>query len=676
MSADVVADGHRPAGGRGVMDGLVLGCDYNPEQWSPDVWREDVELMREAGVSLVAVNVFGWSDVEPGPGRYEFERLDAVLELLHEHGIGVNLGTGTASPPPWLSARHPEILPMMPDGTRRYPGGRQAWCPSSPVFRERAVALAEQVARRYGSHPAVRLWHVSNELGCHNPHCYCDVSAEAFRRWLRDRYETIDALNAAWGTSFWSQRYGAWDEIGTPRLTVSTPNPTQVLDFQRFSSDELLAYYQAEAAVIRRHSDLPVTTNFMVTAHRRDMDYWSWAPHMDLVANDHYLDHRLADPVAELAFTADVTRGHAGGRPWMLMEHSTSAVNWQPVNVAKRPGELLRTSLLHLARGADALCFFQWRASVQGAEKFHSALLPHAGTDSDVWREVVELGRTLRNLSEVAGSTVRHDVALVFSYEAWWAADGQSHPSEHVRYLEQVHHWYRALRAAGIGVDVVAPGASLDGYRLAVVPELYLARDGEAAELTRFVERGGHALVTYFSGIVDEDLRVRLGGYPGAFRDLLGVRVEEFHPLLPGATVALDDGGTASLWTEALRTTTAEAVVRVLDGPLPGTPAVTRNRYGRGTAWYVATTPDAEHSVRVVRAAADEAGAQPLPGAGADVDVVRRTDGERSWLFVLNHGTTDIEVDAPGLELVEQQPTTTLTVPAGAVRVVREEVPR
>ncbi|NCT91432.1 beta-galactosidase [Cellulomonas sp. APG4] len=674
MSADVAAT--RREAGVGPVPGLVLGCDYNPEQWSPEVWHEDVALMREAGVSLVAVNVFGWSDVEPEPGRYEFERLDAVLDLLHAHGIGVNLGTGTASPPPWLSTQHPEILPMAADGTRRHPGGRQAWCPSSPVFRERAVALAEQVARRYGSHPAVRLWHVSNELGCHNAHCWCDVSAAAFRDWLRARYGTIEALNSAWGTTFWSQRYGAWDQVGTPRLTVSTPNPTQVLDFQRFSSDELLAHHRAEAEVIRRHSDIPVTTNFMVTAHRRDVDYWQWAPHMDLVANDHYLDHRLPDPLAELAFSADVTRGLAGGRPWMLMEHSTSAVNWQPVNVAKRPGELLRTSLLHLARGADALCFFQWRASAQGAEKFHSAMVPHAGTDTGVWREVVELGATLGRLEEVAGSTVRHDVALVFSFEAWWAADGEGHPSQHVRYLEQVHHWYRALRAAGIGVDVVAPGAPLDGYRLVVVPELFLTRDGDAAAVERLVANGGHALVTYFSGIVDADLRVRLGGYPGAFRDLLGVHVEQFHPLLPGEMLTLDDGGAGSLWAEELRTTTAETRVHATDGPVPGAPVVTRSAHGAGAAWYVATTPDLDATTRLVREVADGAGVRPLPGAGADVDVVRRTDGARSWLFVLNHGSTPVEVEAAGFELVEQQPITALTVPAGAVRVVREEVPR
>ncbi|GGC01460.1 beta-galactosidase [Cellulomonas carbonis] len=656
-------------------DEVLLGCDYNPEQWDPAVWHEDVALMREAGVSLVAVNVFGWSDVEPRPGTYDFSRLDAVVDLLHENGIGVNLGTGTSSPPPWLYAAHPEVLPVMADGTTRWPGGRQAWCPSSPVFRERALALVEQVARRYGDHPAVRLWHVSNELGCHNAHCWCDVSGAAFRRWLEERYGTVDALNRAWGTSFWSQRYTAWDEVLPPRLTVSTPNPSQVLDFRRFSSDELLGHYRAEAEVVRRHSAIPVTTNFMVTAHQRDMDYFAWAPHVDVVANDHYLDHRLADPVAELAFCADTTRGIAGGRPWLLMEHSTSAVNWQPVNVAKLPGEMLRTSLTHVARGADAVCFFQWRASAQGAEKFHSALVPHAGTDTALWREVLELGATLRSIGEVAGSTVRNDVALVHSYEAWWAADGENQPSAEVRHLDQVLDAYRALRAAGLGVDVVPPGAPLDGYRMVVVPHLYLVRDDDAAVIDRFVADGGHAVVGFFSGVVDEDDRVRLGGYPGAFRDLLGVLVEEFHPLQVGATVGLDDGSTARLWTERLRTTTAEPVVRHVDGPVAGTPAVTRNQHGAGTAWYVATALEHKAATALVARVAESAGVTPLPGAGEGVEVVRRVDpadGGRSWLFVVNHRPEDVEVAVAGHELTRDERVETLRVPAGAVRVLRE----
>ncbi|MFI7602349.1 beta-galactosidase [Actinoplanes sp. NPDC049681] len=657
---------------------ITLGCDYNPEQWPPHVWQEDVELMAEAGVGLVAINIFGWSDVEPRAGDYDFERLDTVVDLLHSRGIRINLGTGTASPPPWLTTRHPEVLPVAADGTTRHPGGRQAWCPSSPVFRRYALALVEQVAKRYARHPAVALWHVSNELGCHNALCYCDTSAAAFRTWLQQRHGTIDALNAAWGTTFWSQRYGDWAEIQPPRAALSLRNPGQVLDFHRFSSDELLGCYRAEAEVIRRHSAIPVTTNFMVTAHIRNLDYWQWAPHMDVVANDHYLDHRLGDPVAELSFAADLTRGLAGGRPWMLMEQSTSAVNWQPYNVAKTPGQMVRNSVTHVARGADAICFFQWRASPQGAEKFHSALVPHAGTDTAVWREVLHLSAVLGRLAEVAGTRVVADTALVFSWPAWWSAEGEGRPSEAVGYLDQVHAVHRELRRLGVTVDVVAPGADLSGYRFVVVPCLYAVSDGDAQALNDYVAAGGHALVTFFSGIADEADRVRLGGYPGAFRDMLGISVEEFFPLLPGDTLELSSGGRAGVWAEHLHLRTATAISTYTDGPLPGVPAVTRNAFGEGTGWYVATQLEPAALRDVLSQALTAAGvARTGPESDGSLEVVRRCGGDRSYLFVINHGTAEVEVPATGRDLVEDRDITgSLLVPAGAVRVVREEQPR
>ncbi|PFG37079.1 beta-galactosidase [Flavimobilis soli] len=657
--------------------GIVLGCDYNPEQWDRDTWQEDAALMAEAGVDLVAINIFGWSRLEPRPGEYDWTDLDEVLDLLHSHGIRVNLGTGTASPPPWLSTLHPETLPVTADGTRRFPGGRQGYCPSSPVFRELSLRLVEQVATRYGNHPAVALWHVSNELGCHNALCWCDVSADAFRAWLRERYTTIDALNAAWGTSFWSQRYASWDEVGTPRATISFRNPGQTLDFHRFSSDTAREQLRAESAVLRRLSSAPVTTNFMVTAHIRNLDYWTWLDDVDVVANDHYLDHRLADPVSERALAADLTRGLAGGDPWLLMETAPGAVNWQPVNLAHEAGGLTRAALTHVARGADGICFFQWRASRQGSEKFHSAMLPHAGTDSEGWRQILTLSADLDSLEEVVGSRVDADVALVFSWESWWAADGETRPSQATDYLTQVHDAYRALYDEGVSVDVVAPGADLSGYRLVVVPGLYLVRDAHAEALEDYVRRGGHALVTWFSGIVDEDDRVRLGGYPGAFRDLLGVRSDEMRPVSPGQKLHLSDGGAARLWSENVRTTTATAVVTHLDGPAAGGPALTRNTHGDGVAWYLATAPDDATYRGVVRRLVAEAGVaratDVLDGAdGARVEVVHRTRGDHRWTFVVNHGAEAVTYRGHGLELLTHEPVDgELTVPAGAVRVVR-----
>ena len=657
------------------VTGIAFGCDYNPEQWSADIWPEDIRLMREAGITIVAINVFGWALLEPRPGVYDFSGLDAVVDLLHEAGIRINLGTGTASPPPWLTTGHPEILPMASDGTRRWPGGRQAYCPSSPIFREHAVRLATAVAERYGAHPAVELWHVSNELGCHNALCYCDVSAESFRKWLRAKYGTMEALNSAWGTSFWSQRYGEWSEVLPPRRTLSVGNPTQALDFARFSSDEVLECYLMEERVLRRLSDVSVTTNFMVTAHIRTQNYWDWAPHVDVVANDHYLDHRLPEPHQELSFAADLTRGLAGGRPWMLMEQSTGAVNWQPHNIAKVPGEMLRNSLTHVARGADSICFFQWRASAQGSEKYHSGMVPHAGTDSQTWREVLELGRVLRSISEIAGSTVVGEVAMVFSWDSWWAVDADSTPSRDVRYLDQIHAAYRALWDAGITVDIVAPGADLSAYKMVVVPALYLVSDAAAQTIAAFVASGGSAFVTFFSGIVDEDDRVRLGGYPGAFVDLLGIRIDEFFPLAPSQHVGLDDGSSATIWSERIAVEAATIVASFVDGPMAGWPAATRNSFGDGTAWYVGTALSEPDLRRALEAAAEQAGVRPTGDGHDGVETVLRRGPDADYLFVINHSDRDVDRPERGYELTTAVEVDGFVVPSGGVRVVRLAAP-
>ncbi|MFE1646089.1 beta-galactosidase [Microbacterium sp. P01] len=663
--------------------GIAFGCDYNPEQWSPDVWREDAALMREAGIDLVAINIFGWARLQRPDGTFDFTDLDAVIELLHAHGIRINLGTGTASPPPWLTTRHPEILPMVEDGTRRYPGGRQAWCPSSAVFRHAALTVVAAVAERYGSHPAVALWHVSNELGCHNAYCHCETSTNAFRAWLRAKYATIDGLNAAWGTAFWSQTYTDWSEILTPRATLSTRNPGQMLDYRRFSSDALREYYIAEANVIRRHSDRPVTTNFMVTAHISALDYWSWAPEMDVIANDHYLDHRLGAPAAELSFAADLTRGIAQGEPWLLMEHSTGAVNWQPTNLAKLPGEMLRNSLAHVARGADGVCFFQWRASLQGSEKFHSALLPHAGTASAVWDEALELGQAVGSIAEVQGSRVVSEAAILFSWDAWWATDAENRPSTAITYLEQVHSAYEAMRAVGVTVDVVHPDSDLTAYRLIVVPALHLVTDRASARLDEAVAGGAHTLITFYSGIVDENDRVRPGGYPGAWRSLLGVRVDEFAPVMPGTALTLTSGAGATLWTERIVVSDAEVIDRFADGPATGMPAITRRRSSgptdaAGDAWYVGTMLNPADLTRLVQRVVEGAGIVPEPGAGPDVEVVRRRmDDGRAWRFVINHSTDTVEVSGSGTELLSgQRVRGALTIPPGSVRVLREESQR
>ncbi|CAM5709256.1 beta-galactosidase [Streptomyces canus] len=660
------------------IPGIAYGGDYNPEQWPEEVWAEDMRLMREAGVTMVSIGIFSWALLEPAEGVHDFARMDKILDLLQENGIAADLATPTAAPPAWFFHKYPEALPVDRDGRRLSYGSRQTFCPSSPAYRRAALRIAGALAERYADHPAVALWHVHNEYGCHNDACYCDTSAAAFRTWLRARYgDDLGALNHAWGTTFWSQWYYAWDQILPPRTTAAPPNPSHQLDWRRFCSDELLSLCTAERDVLRRAApDTPATTNFLVLHTIDALDYWRWAPELDILSNDHYLLSDDPEAEVDIALHGDLMRSLAGG-PWFLMEHSTGAVNWQPVNRAKRPGEMRRNALAHVAHGADGIAFFQWRAAKAGAEQWHSAMLPHAGTDSQIWRDVVQLGADLRALAEVRDSTSSAQVAIVWDWDARWALELPSQPSGELRYQDLVRDWYTPLWRSGVAVDFVRPDdPELDRYRLVLAPSLYLVAEAAAANLARFAERGGTLAVGFHSGMVDENTHVYLGGYPGAFRDVLGVVTDELFPLLPGETTGLTgdvaSGATADLWSERIRLTGAQAVASHADGPLAGHPAVTRHRHGDGTAWYVGSHPDQDTLTALLDRIRHEAGVTPEHDAPAGIEVVRRRGTEADYLFLIDHTGKGAETPAEGVELLTGTPVTgTVTVPPGGVAVVR-----
>jgi beta-galactosidase len=399
------------------------------------------------------------------------------------------------------------------------------------------------------------------------------------------------------------------------------------------------------------------------------MDYWMWAREVDVVSNDHYL--LAADPEnhIDLAFAADLTRSLAAGAPWLLMEHSTSAVNWQPRNVAKRPGELRRNSLAHVARGSDSVLFFQWRASRKGAEKFHSAMLPHGGTATRIWREVSELGAELPRIAALRGTTVTAPVALLWDWQAWWALEFEWRPSVELAYRRTLASWYAQLWRDHLTVDFAHPQADLRRYPLVVAPSLYLLTDSAAANLTRYVREGGTLLVGPFSGVVDETDSVHAGGPPGPLRDVLGISVEEALPLRAGERVHLSDGTAAASWTEAVMPREAAVLLSYVDGPAAGGPALTRHRYGAGSAWYLSTRPDALTPVLGPVYAA--AGITP-PDLPDGVEVVRRSGGGRDYLIVINHTDKPVEVAANGTELFTgTRCEGVCEIPGGEVRAIR-----
>ena len=586
----------------GQQERIWYGGDYNPDQWPEEVWDDDVRLMKKAGVNLVSVGIFSWAKIETSEGVYDFDWLDRIIDKLGEAGVAVDLASATASPPMWLTQAHPEVLWKDYRGDVCQPGARQHWRPTSPVFREYALKLCRAMAEHYKGNPYVVAWHVSNEYGCHNRFDYSEDAEHAFQQWCEERYGTIDAVNDAWGTAFWAQRMNDFSEIVPPRFIGdgNFMNPGKLLDFKRFSSDALKAFYIAERdALAEITPDLPLTTNFMVSASGSVLDYDDWGDEVDFVSNDHYFIPGEAH-LDELAFSASLVDGIARKDPWFLMEHSTSAVNWREINYRKEPGQLVRDSLAHVAMGADAVCYFQWRQSKAGAEKFHSAMVPHAGEDSAVFRDVCELGADLNKLSDegILGSRLaKSRVAVVFDYESEWATEHTATPTQHVHHVDEPLAWFRALADQGVTADVVPVRGAWDGYEMVVLPSVYLLSEETTRRVRDYVVGGGRLVVTYYTGISDEKDHVWLGGYPGSIRDVVGVCVEEFMPMGNDFTgvpdhLDLSNGAVAHDIADVIGSVdgTATVLATFKDDPwtgMDGAPAIVAHTFGEGRSVYV-----------------------------------------------------------------------------------------
>lgn len=648
----------------GQQERIWYGGDYNPDQWPEEVWDDDVRLMKKAGVNLVSVGIFSWAKIETSEGVYDFDWLDRIIDKLGEAGIAVDLASATASPPMWLTQAHPEVLWKDYRGDVCQPGARQHWRPMSPVFREYALKLCRAMAEHYKGNPYVVAWHVSNEYGCHNRFDYSEDAEHAFQQWCEERYGTIDAVNDAWGTAFWAQRMNDFSEIVPPRFIGdgNFMNPGKLLDFKRFSSDALKAFYIAERdALAEITPNLPLTTNFMVSASGSVLDYDDWGDEVDFVSNDHYFIPGEAH-LDELAFSASLVDGIARKDPWFLMEHSTSAVNWRDINYRKEPGQLVRDSLAHVAMGADAVCYFQWRQSKAGAEKFHSAMVPHAGEDSAVFRDVCELGADLNKLSDegILGSRLaKSRVAVVFDYESEWATEHTATPTQHVHHVDEPLAWFRALADQGVTADVVPVRGAWDGYEMVVLPSVYLLSEETTRRVRDYVVGGGRLVVTYYTGISDEKDHVWLGGYPGSIRDVVGVRVEEFMPMGNDFTgvpdrLELSNGAVAHDIADVIGSVdgTATVLATFKDNPwtgMDGVPAIVANTFGEGRSVYVGARLGREGLALSLPEILESLGMAEAGGNDGRVLHVERegADGSR-FVFSLNRTHETVRVPVEG----------------------------
>lgn len=659
--------------------GIAFGGDYNPDQWSEETWDDDVRLMKKAGVNTVALAIFSWDRIQPQENRWDFGWLDRIIDKLGKAGIATDLASATATAPLWLYEKHPEVLPCDKFGHPVNAGSRQSWSPTSPVFKKYALTLCRKLAERYGANPYVTAWHMGNEYGWNNRNDYSDNALNAFRLWCERKYGTIGALNQAWGTTFWGQEMNSFDEVLIPRFmgADSMVNPGQKLDFERFGNDMLLDFYKAERdAIAEICPDKPFTTNFMVSTDQCCMDYADWANEVNFVSNDHYFHEGGEMHLDELACSDALMDSFALGKPWYVMEHSTSAVQWKPLNMRKRKGETVRDSLAHVAMGADAINFFQWRASAFGAESFHSAMVPHAGEDTKLFRQVCELGETLRTLADagVQGSELeRSDTAILFSAESEWATRSETLPSMKLNHWHDVRDWYRAFLNAGSRADIVPLKYDWSDYKTVVLPTVLMLSAVDTRRLADFAAAGGRVVVGYATGLIDENFHTWLGGYPGAgnglLRDMLGIRGEEFNilgsgvegepeaiRLGAGGEVAPEDaaalnGATTRLWQNDVTVTGDRTQVLAMyageeadEWELDGMAAVTRNPYGAGEAYFVGCDLDVADLTKLIRTYLAAPAQSQQSQANTDVLHTVRKSADAAFDFYLPRGKKEVEL--------------------------------
>ena len=638
---------------------FVYGGDYNPEQWPEEIWQEDMRLMKQAGVNLVNIGMWNWALLEPKEGQYTFDYLDRLMDLLAKNGIYADLATPTAAPPAWMYLKHPDLNPVNVNGLRMNHGSRQTFCPNSPTFRQESQKIVRVLAEHYKTHPALAMWHVNNEYSHKVILCHCETCAAQFRHWLEERYGSLSKVNDTWGASFWGQVYYDWNEIIPPRLTAHQVNPTLLLDYKRFMTDSYLGCYLLEKNILRELTpNTPVTTNLLYEF--RTMDYFKWAKQLDFIAVSAFPDPKPTQHSGEAALNADVMRGLKDQQPFLLIEQAANNVNWRMGNTNKRPGVMRLWSYQAIAHGSEGAMFFQWRQSQKGAEKFHSAIVSHSGADTRIFREVEQLGQEFKRLgSEILDARVKAKVALMIDYENWWTVEYAPCPTLYLKYLEQLQNYYYPLYEQNIAVDVVSCLADLGKYALVIAPTLYMVKPGVKENIEKYVSNGGVFLTTFSSGMADETDTVFPGGYPGPFKEVLGLWVEEFDALKPymknkvklaQPLGQLQNEYGCNLWCDMLHPTTAKTLATFGEDYYAGWPCITENQFGQGFAYYIATQPDVNFRKEFLNYLCQRFNIKPALEAPANVEVISRVKDGKEFIFVLNHKNETVQVPLPAGE--------------------------
>ncbi len=649
---------------------FYLGVDYYPEQWLEERWPHDSRLMAEAGFNLVRLAEFAWSKLEPQEGHFDFDWLDRAISILDSHGMQVILGTPTASPPPWLMTKHPDIFRVREDGRRVTFGNRRTYCPNNPTYHDHTWRLVTGMAEHYAKHPTVLGWQIDNEFG---DRCYCPVCARAFQKWLHRHYGSLDNLNEKWGTTFWSHVYTEWEQIPLPLTAGAAPRPGLPLDFFRFSSDSYVAYLKRQLEALRKKCPQHVITHNFRGFKYDHINYFDLARDLDFVAWDNYprtqwsMQAQVDPSLAALA--ADTMRGLKRQNFW-VMEQQAGPGGWDIVGVAPRPGEVRLWAYQAVARGADAILFFRWRTARFGTEQYWHGLLHHDGSPSRQYQEVKRMGAEISQIAEqICGSVLKPPVAMMLSYDARFAFDIQGN-NPGFSYADQFHEFYSAFYRYHVPVDIVAPEDDLSDYRLVVAPALHIVSGAIAENLKRFVEGGGVLVLTPRSGVKDEANAVVDRRPPGPLAELCGAEVEDYDSLAPDVSNALEftlpdlavlGPLSVSSWCDVLKPNGATVVAHYTRDYYAGKPAITLNEYEqpegqepsedlwRSEGWVVYVgTIGTEHLYRVlVDWLLELSGVRPILDAPEGIEVTVRQKDDQRLLFLLNHAENDRDILLP-----------------------------
>lgn len=643
------------------IGGFVHGGDYNPEQWldRPDILEKDVEMMKKAGINSASLGIFSWSVYEPEEGEFHFEWMESIIDRLYQNGIYTVLSTPSGARPAWLDEKYPEALRVDKTGLRAHHGGRHNHCMTSPVYREKVAILDRKLAERFGSHPGVILYHISNEF---SGECFCPLCTRKFRTYLAEKYDhDIDKLNAAWWTRFWSHTYNNFEQIEPPFANGETSVMGLNLEWKRFTTWNTNDFMKHERDVLRSITpDIPVTTNFMRLFG--GLDYRKMAPDLDVISWDNYpLFHNdqetLGDTMDETAFQHAVIRSLKRDKPFMMMESAPGLVNWQAVNKVKRPGVHKLACLQAIGCGSDSVQYFQWRKGRGSYEQFHGAVVDHLGTDDTrIFREVAEVGQLLRKIAPAAGTIVQPKAALLFDWDNRWALeDVKALARDTKKYEETCIDIWKAFFRLGMDMDVVGSDEDLSRYDVVIAPMLYMLQPESARNLTAFVERGGQLLATYCTGYVDSEQLCFLGGFPGdGLKNLFGIISEEIDSLYPSDRngIALPDGNRWEVrdYAEILRVQDAEILGVYTDDFYAGKAALTCKNHGKGNAYYIAARTDAVSMLPLFRQMLHNAGI-PVKELPDGVEYHLRSGRECCYAFYLNR--TDHMAEIPGVRGVD-----------------------